>query len=74
MKIFVNEIEREVEDDISIFKIKDIFNKCSDVIVLNGFPTKKDEILKENDRVTLIEKGKKPTRKYYDCKAYTKST
>lgn len=63
MKIFVNEIERQVEENISIFKIKDIFNKCSDVIVLNGFPTKKDEILKENDRVTLIEKGKKPSIK-----------
>lgn len=61
MKIFVDEIEREVEDDISIFKVKDIFNKYSDVIVLNGFPTKKDEILKENDRVTLIEKGKIPS-------------
>ncbi|XAM36604.1 hypothetical protein TPHSE_08800 [Terrisporobacter petrolearius] len=61
MKIFVNEIEKEVEYNISIFKIKDIFNKCSDVVVLNGFPIKKDEILKENDRVTLIEKGKKPS-------------
>lgn len=61
MKIFVNEIEREVEDDIRILKIKHTFNKYSDVIVLNGFPIKKDEILKENDRVTLIEKGKKPS-------------
>lgn len=61
MKIFVNEIEREVEDDISIFEVKDIFNKYSDVVVLNGFPIKVNEILKENDRVTLIEKGNKPS-------------
>jgi len=61
LKIFVNEIERDVEDNISIVKIKDIFNKCSNVVVLNGFPTNKDEILKENDRITLIEKGKKPS-------------
>ena len=61
LKIFVNEIEKEVEDNISVFKVKNIFNKYSDVVVLNGFPIKNDEILKENDRVTLIEKGKKPS-------------
>ncbi len=61
MKIFVNEIEKEVEDNISVFKIKDIFNRCSDVVVVNGFPIKEDKILKENDKVTLIEKGKKPS-------------
>ena len=46
LKIFVNEIEKEVEDNISVFKAKNIFNKCSDVVVLNGFTIKEDEILK----------------------------
>lgn len=61
MKIFVNEVEKEVEDNISVFRIKDTFNKYSDIVVLNGFPIKEDKILKEKDRVTLIEKGKKPS-------------
>lgn len=63
MKIFVNEVERNVEDNISILKVKDIFNKSSDLIVLNGFPIEDNKTLKENDRVTLIEKGKKPSIK-----------
>ena len=61
MKIFVNEIEKEVEDNITAYDLKNKINEKCDVIVLNGFPIKEDSTLKEEDRITLIEKGKKPS-------------
>ena len=61
MKIFINEIENEVDDNITAFNIRDKVNKNSDVIVLNGFPIKEDVTIKDNDRLTLIQKGKKPS-------------
>lgn len=61
MKIYVNEIEKEVNENISTFEIKEIINKDSDVMILNGFPIKEDVALKEEDRLTLIEKNKKPS-------------
>ncbi|MEG0856183.1 MAG: thiamine biosynthesis protein ThiF [Terrisporobacter sp.] len=61
MKIFVNEIEKKVENNLSAFQLRDNINKKCDVVVLNGFPIKEDILLKEEDRLTLIEKGKKPS-------------
>ena len=61
MKIFINEIENEVDDNITAFNIRDKVNKNSDVIVLNGFPIKEDVTIKDNDRLTLIQRGKKPS-------------
>ncbi|MDR0880767.1 MAG: thiamine biosynthesis protein ThiF [Clostridioides sp.] len=60
MKIYINEIENEVENGMNLFKLRQEKSDKSDVMVLNGFPVKQDCILKENDRVTLIQKGVMP--------------
>ncbi|MCR1954014.1 sulfur carrier protein ThiS adenylyltransferase ThiF [Clostridioides mangenotii] len=57
MNIYINENLKSVEDNISAYAVRDIYNKQSDVFVLNGFPIKEDIILKAGDRVTLIQKG-----------------
>lgn len=60
MKIFINEKVRIIEDKLTLFQVKDLLYKDSDVIILNGFQTKEDKSLKENDRLIFIKKGQLP--------------
>ncbi|MCY6371076.1 sulfur carrier protein ThiS adenylyltransferase ThiF [Clostridium ganghwense] len=62
MNIFVNEKHLTVEDNITAYEVRDIFKKDADVVILNGFIIKEDFILKEKDKIILIEKGKTPTK------------
>ena len=61
MKIFINEILKEVDEKFTAYQARDIFKKNCDVLILNGYPISKDILLKENDRLTLIKKGVKPS-------------
>lgn len=61
MKIFINEILKEVDEKFTAYQARDIFKKNCDVLILNGYPISKDILLKENDRLTLIKKGIKPS-------------
>lgn len=62
MKIFLNEIQTEIEENCTAYKLRNKVDKNCDVLILNGFPLKEDKILKEDDRLTLIERGKIPTK------------
>lgn len=62
IKIKINENNEEVDKGESCFKLRDKFKPDSDVIILNGFPLEKDKILKEEDRIVFIKKGKIPSK------------
>ena len=62
MKIFLNEIQTEIEENCTAYKLRNKVDKNCDVVILNGFPLKEDKVLKEYDRLTLIERGKIPTK------------
>ncbi|MGM9535392.1 MAG: sulfur carrier protein ThiS adenylyltransferase ThiF [Intestinibacter sp.] len=61
MKIFFNEIPIEISENTTAYKFRDSVDKNCDVVVLNGFPLSEDKILSEDDRITLIQKGKVPS-------------
>ncbi|WP_227861961.1 MULTISPECIES: thiamine biosynthesis protein ThiF [unclassified Clostridioides] len=61
IKIFVNEILTDVEENTTAYKVRDNYNHKCDVLVLNGYPIKADIPLSENDKLTLIQKGVKPS-------------
>lgn len=61
IKIYVNERLTVVNDAASLFHIKEKFKSDADVVVYNGFITKEDFILKENDKIVLIKKGEMPS-------------
>ncbi|WP_304340549.1 sulfur carrier protein ThiS adenylyltransferase ThiF [Metaclostridioides mangenotii] len=61
MDIYINENLKTVDDGITAYGVRDIFNKNSDVLVINGFPIKEDTRLRDNDRVTLIQRGVVPS-------------
>ena len=62
MKIFLNEIQTEIEENCTAYKLRNKVDKNCDVVILNGFPLKEDKVLKEYDRLTLIEREKIPTK------------
>ena len=57
MQIFINEKLVEVKENITAYQVKDEYKKDSDVVILNGHPIEKDEMLREKDKITLIKKG-----------------
>ncbi|MDY4574100.1 MAG: sulfur carrier protein ThiS adenylyltransferase ThiF [Intestinibacter sp.] len=62
MKIFFNEALAEVTENTTAYQFRDWVDKNYDVVVLNGFPLSQDKILSEGDRITLIQKGKVPSK------------
>jgi len=57
MQIFINEKLLEVKENITAYQVKDEYKKDSDVVILNGHPIEKDEMLREKDKIALIKKG-----------------
>lgn len=60
MKIFINEIKIETEEETYVSKIKAKFKNDADVVILNGFPINEDKKLIKNDKLILIKKGEVP--------------
>lgn len=50
-----------INKDDSLFKIKEMLYKESDVIIVNSFPTKDDRFLNEDDEISFIKKGCLPS-------------
>ena len=46
LKIFLNEIQTEIEENCTAYKLRNKVDKNCDVLILNGFPLKEDKILK----------------------------
>ena len=65
MDIFLNEKKISVKEGITATEIRDKYDKNCDIIILNGYPLE-NKILQENDKVVLIQKGKKPTLEEYE--------
>jgi sulfur carrier protein ThiS adenylyltransferase len=62
MRIFLNEIVFETEDNITAFQLRDKVKKDADIVILNGFIIKEDCNLSENDTISLIKKGSMPPK------------
>lgn len=62
MIIYLNEIRLQVDKCITVFKLRELYRKDSDIVILNGFPIDKDMNLNEGDRVTLIKRGEIPSK------------
>lgn len=63
MKIFVNERKISVPEGTRVAQLVKKHRPEADLCVLNGFPCLLEHTLEEGDRVVLIKKGSKPTRR-----------
>lgn len=66
MIIFVNELKKEVKKDITLFDVKDVFMPSADIVIYNGFPEKKDIVIKEFDHIFLIKRGVIPNEDEFE--------
>lgn len=62
MRIKVNEEYIEVFERVSCFQLRDVVKSEADIIILNGFPIKKDKLLKKGDCISFIKKGEIPNK------------
>lgn len=61
VKIFVNEIERDVPLGATVAEVAQRFKPGADVLIRNGFPAVPDAIVTSGDQIALIKRGEKPT-------------
>lgn len=61
MKILLNEKEF-ITNAKSVYELKDKVKKDADIVILNGFPISKDEVLNEGDEVSFIKRGEIPSK------------
>ncbi|BAI81450.1 thiamine biosynthesis protein ThiF [Deferribacter desulfuricans SSM1] len=62
MKIFVNEKEYEIDDEITLYQLKGNLKPDADIIIYNGHIVNTDIRLKSGDKVVFIKRGEKPSK------------
>ena len=67
MKIFVNEIVRDIAAASRVAAVRDSFRPDADILIVNGFPAEPGQELAEGDRVVLIRRGDPPTAEEFDA-------
>ena len=66
LKIFLNEIQTEIEENCTAYKLRNKVDKNCDVLILNGFPLKEDKIFKEDDIRGIVKKAKDEDKSIYE--------
>ena len=62
IKIWVNEIEREITDGATVAMVRDAEKPDADLTIVNGFPCEGGTPLSQGDRLVLIRRGDQPSR------------
>ena len=60
MNIKVNEIARETDEGKTLGELADDLKPGSDLLILNGFPSRRETLLTEGDEVVFIKRGAIP--------------
>jgi sulfur carrier protein ThiS adenylyltransferase len=60
MKILLNEQAVDVEDGVTLYRLRTMKNPDADVLIYNGAALAEDVVLREGDCVTLIQRGAIP--------------
>ncbi|MBV1818867.1 thiamine biosynthesis protein ThiF [Clostridium cochlearium] len=74
MKVYVNEILLNVDEDADILELKNKIKKEADVVIYNGFPVKDNIKLKPLDRIVFIKKGEIPTKEEMEAQLVARHT
>jgi len=62
LHVKINERDAEFADPPKLMEVRARFQPDANLVILNGFPTSENPILKDGDNVILIRKGKKPSK------------
>jgi len=61
VRIQVNEKSLDVEEGLTLFRLKEQHKPGADLVIYNGFPVAGDLVLKDGDAVQMIRRGETPT-------------
>ncbi len=61
--IYVNERPMSVEQGATVGELRDRVKPGADVLVVNGFPSESETVIRERDKVVLIKRGERPSRR-----------
>lgn len=67
IKILLNEIQLEIQQDTSLHQLRDQQLPDADLLIVNGFPAAKDCQLENGDQVVLIQRGKIPSAEHLEA-------
>lgn len=62
MYIYVNEIKEEINNGDKVSYVVERLKPLADIYIVNGYPVDKDFVLKDKDRLVLIQKGVMPEK------------
>jgi len=60
MLVFVNEVQITVTEKFTVTQMAQKIKPSADIFILNGYPTDGKAILKNNDRLVLIQRKEIP--------------
>lgn len=60
MYIYVNEVKKEINKGDKVSHIVERVKPLADIYIVNGYPVDKEFVLKDKDRLVLIQKGVMP--------------
>jgi sulfur carrier protein ThiS adenylyltransferase len=61
MRIHVNESPRTVREGVTAGELRGELRPGADLIIVNGFPSEPETVLREGDRLVLIRRGEAPS-------------
>jgi sulfur carrier protein ThiS adenylyltransferase len=62
VRIKINERFEDFAEPPKLMEVRALFKPGADLIILNGFPTQENPLLKDGDSVIFIRKGSRPSR------------
>jgi len=60
INILVNERKHSIPYLSTVGHVRDLIKPGADVLIVNGFPAEKDDVMKDGDRLVLIKRGEIP--------------
>lgn len=67
MRIYLNEQPVDINPDTSLYKLRTQQQPDADIVIVNGYPASADQKLHSDDRVVLIQRGKRPSADELDA-------
>jgi len=61
MRIYINEQPSDFGEETTLFRVRDQHKPDADLLIVNGYPSHGDQLLKNGDRVVLIRRGEQPS-------------
>lgn len=74
MNIRVNDKKKKINNEMTLFEVRELFKPEADIIICNGYPIKEDIKINDNDEIFLIKRGKVPSKEDFEYTLVSRHT